>query len=172
MTARPKRFAYLLEVNEDETLVGIVIDSTGAELGRVDGYTESEVQASLRNKPGFDTWIVDPASDPRIAAAWARRDRRSADAAPTETAPSDPAPKVPGTEPRGATQARRAETHLCQFCGHEPMCIVAESVRKLAALLPIVDGCQGFDPPPPQDAFEFGDDLASLAGEPPEPSGG
>lgn len=162
------KFAYLLDANEDETLVGVVLDDTGAELARIDGHTESEVQARLRNDPGFDAWVEDPATDPRIAAAWARRDRLSGAADATESRPADPAPRVPQTEPRGDTQARRAEQHLCQFCSHAPMCTVADAVRKLEALLPIVTGCQGFDPPPPRDVFELGDDLAELAGAGPK----
>ena len=161
-------FAYLLDPNEDETLVGVVIDARGTELGRVDGHTESEVQAALRNAYGFEVWVADPGSDPRVAAAWARRDRRSGVTDATESAPVDPAPRVPVAEPRGATQARRAETHLCQFCTHSPMCEMAAVARRLEALLPIVSGFQGFDPPPPQDAQEFGDDLDRLVTDGPK----
>ncbi len=166
MTAQPRRYAYLLDPSEDDMLVGAVIDSAGKELSRADGHTESEVQAALRNDPGFEVWVEDPANHAAVVAAWARRDRRERGAQAPETAPPDPAPRIPQTEPASTTHARQAEQNLCQWCAHAPMCIVADAARKLAALLPTVIGCQGFTPPPPTSAQELGDDLEDLAREP------
>lgn len=178
MSAGP-RYGYLLTINHDEQLVGVVIDRDGHELAREAGYTESEVQAKLRNGVGFNQWIPDPANNPAIKRAWARRDRRDRG---HEVEPDvevervrDPGPRMPTRETVAELQARRAEQHLCHFCSHAPMCEMVAVVTRLSALRPIVSGCQGFDPPPPQTVDDLAEDLDTLAregtGEPPERPG-
>lgn len=162
------RYGYLLDVSADETLVGVVVDRDGNELAREEGHTESEVQAKLRNGVGFNQWIPDPANNPAIKRAWARRDRRERGRDEPEHEVEherDPRPRMPSAETVSELQARRAEQHLCHFCQHAPMCQMAETVRRMAALTPIVSGCQGFDPPPPQTVSDLAEDLDALARE-------
>jgi hypothetical protein len=178
VSANP-RYAYLLDATADETLVGVVIDREGTELARAEGHTESEIQAKLRNGVGFNQWVPDPANNPAIKRAWARRDRRGRG---HEVEPDveverlhDPRPRMPTAETVAELQARRAEQHLCHFCQHAPMCEMVAVTTRLAALRPIVSGCQGFDPPPPQTVHDLAEDLDALArdgtGEPPDGPG-
>jgi hypothetical protein len=146
-------FGYFLDHEHGELPTAVVIDQDGTELGRHQGYT-TECQVTLNRKvsPEQIRWSDDPANDPLIAAAWERRSAR-------EPAPPNPAPRVPRPERSADLRARRAEQHLCHFCEKSAVCVVADAVRRMEALHPIVSGCGGFEPPPPRDEAELAEYL-------------
>lgn len=161
---RPKIFCFEIPSKlTDGTREAQAIDERGEVLAFSAAMGEDTLQSELVDAladKGFGhktheiVWCE--RDHPRVKAVQARAENREREA-------GEPEPVETPASALAALHARQAEEHLCQFCAHAPVCVLARAAAELAPMRPVIAACGGFDPPAPRTPHELAEDLDDVA---------